>query len=264
MRRSDCAVRFPRTRSSSKKPTPSSPAEHSRKRRSARTPAGGAATATRGGPGRRDAVEPDRHQSRSSRCRGRGRLPHRLRPVRPSGRARAEGARGGARPARPQAEAARGLLHVGQQGCIPEGRACTAVRRRPSRRSGLEQSRHHGPADLPRRALVHGSDDGHGSRRRRSRGRRLAARSRIRRCGIRRRGGRGRRGPRSEPRKLRRATGAEAGPAEARRRAISAAMRSTSVRGRLRVSKPRCSKTSRTRRQEQSARRPIWRPTVSR
>ena len=55
-----------------------------------------------------------------------------------------------------------------------------ARRHRPRRRSRLEQGRHHGPPDLPRRALVHGSDDGRRSRRRRSRSRRFAARSRVR------------------------------------------------------------------------------------
>ena len=155
-------------------------------------------------PSRRDAVEPDGHQSRSGRCRGRGRLPHRLRSLRPGGGARAESARGGARPARPQAEAARSLLHVGQQGCVPErgpepARPTSANADDPDWDKVVIMGRQ----ICPDERLFTEATTACGSRRRRSRGRRLAARSRVRRRSVRRRGCRSRYGPRFQPRKLR-------------------------------------------------------------
>ena len=205
-RPSACVGTCPSRRSSSRSSTPSECARPNRGG-AACTPGCRVATAAASGPRRRNALEPNGHQPRSGRRRGRGRFPHRVRSLRPGCRARAEGARGSARSARPQAQVARSLFHVGQQGLVPQSGPGAARRHRPRRRSRLEQGRHHGPPDLPRRALVHGSDDGWRSRRRRSRSRRFAARSRVRRR-IGRRGGRGEHGSRSEPRELGRPSGA--------------------------------------------------------
>ena len=148
-------------------------------------------------PRRRNALEPNGHQSRPGRRRRRGRLPHRLRPLRPGCRARAEGARGGARSARPQAQAARGLFHVGQQGLVPQSGPEPARRHRPRPTipTGTRSSSWASQICPDERLFTEATTGGR-SRRRRSRSRRFAARSRVRRC-IGRRGGRGEHGSRS-------------------------------------------------------------------
>ena len=195
--------------------------------------------------GRRNAIEPNGHQSRPGGCRCRGRLPHRVRPVRSGRRARAEGARGGAGSPRSQAQAARSIFHVGQQGRVPESRARVCV---PKSAKADDADWNKvvimGRQICPDERLFSGSDGRRRARRRRSRGRRFAARSRVRRSGA---GGSsdrrlGQHGPRFEPRELRQrpapkaAASARPDVARLRRR-----RRSTSARARPRVSKLRCS-----------------------
>ena len=103
---------------------------------------------------RRDHQQRDRDQPRPGRSAGRSRFPHGLRPLR-SGRGpdpHRHLAR--ARPPRPEAQAPRGLLRLGQQGAVPDRRA-RARREPPGGRAGrVGKDPDHGQAARPRGCAV--------------------------------------------------------------------------------------------------------------